>query len=236
MRTICSVGFVLMVLTLTACSTVQQSTTHGLSTGKYVQVDPQGEKTNVYAEVDEDSIHLYPLKSIRPAVVDPHRRSSYNLYATSAVPMPRLTKTSLDVDVSTAIFKYRFARQGVPNQLSANLNANIYAGWRRDYFSFHDNYSPTGKSARTIQHFEFDMGIFAGLGTTAINPTTTSNHVNGEYDGMIFQKGIALFMGVQRLTLGLGLGFDTLLDNNRTWWIYNQQPWLGLLIGLNLSD
>lgn len=32
-----------------------------------------------------------------------------------------------------------------------------------------------------------------------------------------------------------GLGFDTLLDRNAQFWIYQERPWLGLMLGLNLN-
>jgi hypothetical protein len=60
----------------------------------------------------------------------------------------------------------------------------------------------------------------------------TSNQVELEYDGVVFQKGIAAFFGIDFLTFGVALGFDNLLDDNHKYWVYNQKPWIGLMLGI----
>ena len=69
----------------------------------------------------------------------------------------------------------------------------------------------------------------------AMNPANTSNAILTEYDGIVLQKGIAGIVAMNKLTLGLSLGFDNLIDNNRTVWVYNNKPWFGLMLGLNLN-
>jgi hypothetical protein len=75
-----------------------------------------------------------------------------------------------------------------------------------------------------------NLGIFAGIGSTPVNPTVTNNLVNQEYDAMIFQKGVAGFISFGQMSLGLAVGFDNILDKNKSFWIYNQKPYLGLII------
>ena len=74
-----------------------------------------------------------------------------------------------------------------------------------------------------------------GLGNTIITPTTTNNVISSEYDGIILQKGIAGIIAVNKLTVGLSLGSDNLLDVNQNFWIYQNKPWFGLMLGLNLN-
>jgi hypothetical protein len=80
------------------------------------------------------------------------------------------------------------------------------------------------------------VGLFAGIGITAMNPTVTNNQIDQEYDGIVFQKGVAGFVGMRRITLGLSLGFDNLLDANKHLWAYQQKPWIGLMLGINLGE
>ena len=70
------------------------------------------------------------------------------------------------------------------------------------------------------------------MGITQINPTVTGNQVELEYDGIVFQKGIGAFITIDRMSVGIVLGFDNLLDENKTVWLYNQKPYLGLSIGI----
>ena len=77
--------------------------------------------------------------------------------------------------------------------------------------------------------------FFSGLGNTAMTPSTTRNGIMTEYDGLILQKGVASIIAVNKLTLGLSIGFDNLLDQNKNVWIYQNKPWYGLMLGLNLN-
>jgi len=47
---------------------------------------------------------------------------------------------------------------------------------------------------------------------------------------MIFQKGVAGFISFGQMSLGLAVGFDNILDKSKSFWIYNQNPYLGLII------
>lgn len=223
------------LLLLAGCSTIEQSTIHGLTEGQY-KAKAEGKKQSVYAVVDADSIHLYPLLSTRPLKPDTTRVQTFCYTQSGSSLPPRLSKTSLDIDLTTVLLKYRFQQSNLPNQANANLNVNLYVGWRKDYYSFHDQRSPLNVSSRKESHFQFDVGLFAGFGISAINPTVTNNQTDKEYDGFVFQKGIAGFVGMKRITLGLSLGFDNLLDPNKNIWAYQQKPWIGLMLGINLGE
>lgn len=65
--------------------------------------------------------------------------------------------------------------------------------------------------------------------------STTNNAIATEYDGLILQKGIAGIVAINKLTIGVSVGFDDLLDRNNKNWIYENKPWFGLMLGLNLN-
>jgi hypothetical protein len=228
-----TIAWAAAALAIYGCGSSGSSTGHGLHDGVYRNRATGGK---VYAQVTPAELTLYPLSSAKPAVADTTKPAVYANEAGAGPLAPKLSKTSMDLDASTAIFKYRFAAGDVPNQLSASLNANLYVGYRKDFFSFTSRKTPTGHTNVKLHHREFDMGVFAGFGITPVNPTVTSGQVSQEYDGMVFQKGVALFGGWGNMTLGLGLGFDTLLDNNHQYWIYHEKPWLGLFIGIAISE
>jgi len=229
---------VMMIAGIVSCSTTRQSGTHDLSEGSYRLRKGVAPVERVYLVITDSSlaIHPYITHTKQPDPV-PYQVVSFTPLITDSLSRPfMLTRKSIDIDLTTILLKYRFSNHTLPNQLSNNLNAALYAGFRMDYFRITDQLSPLRVRKRDIRHFEFDLGLFAGIGSTAVNSSTTANEVDVEYDGVVFQKGIAFFIGSHRFTLGLGIGTDGLLDSNRKTWIYQEKPWLGLMIGLNLTN
>lgn len=68
-----------------------------------------------------------------------------------------------------------------------------------------------------------------------VSPTTTNDQTEHEYDGIVWTKGVAGIFAINTFTIGVSLGFDNLLDQNRTVWIYESKPWIGFTFGLNLN-
>jgi hypothetical protein len=93
-------------------------------------------------------------------------------------------------------------------------------------------FSKINEVYRFVRHTGFDFGLFAGIGISPINPTVTENNTMQEYDGIVFQKGFSAFATYENMSLGLAVGFDNLLDNNKSIWIYNNKPWFGIILGI----
>lgn len=215
------------ILFLASCATLQNKAKYDLADGKY-KLKIEGKKFDCYIENNADSIEIYNFSS----------KISTNLPEKMPINLPimqQLVKSSLDIDILTALFKLRpEAKNILPAQINTNFNGNIYLGHRTDIYQIHYKKNPLGISQRQINHFGFSGGIFAGLANTAMNPSTTNNKISTEYDGIILQKGIAGIMAVNKLTIGLSLGFDNILEKNNAW-IYQSKPWFGLMLGLNLN-
>lgn len=214
-------------LLLASCATLQNKAKYDLADGKY-KLRIEGKKFDCYIENNADSIEIYNFSS----------KISTNLPENMPINLPikqQLVKSSLDIDILTALFKLRPpAKNILPAQINTNFNGNIYLGHRTDVYQIHYKKNPLGIYQRQINHFGFSGGIFAGLANTAMNPSTTNNKISTEYDGIILQKGIAGIMAVNKLTIGLSLGFDDILGKENTW-IYQNKPWFGLMLGLNLN-
>lgn len=141
----------------------------------------------------------------------------------------------MDIDFLAIPLKYRLANSGVPAQLNTEINASAYFGLRTDRFSIGYEPSPLGIQERVIKHFGFSFGVLTGVGSTLVNPTTTNDQTVQEYDGIVWTKGVAGIFAINTFTIGVSIGFDNLLDQNRTIWIYESKPWLGFTLGLNLN-
>jgi hypothetical protein len=196
----------------------------------------KGEKQKVYATVSPDSLSIFTFSEKH---LDTGKVTTFLLFCRQyQAKLPRFTliQSSLDLDVTTVLFKYRFRNRELPGQLNTNFNLSVYMGYKKEYFKFSNQHKPTGYFNRKLVHLSMDAGLFCGLGSTNMNSSVTSGRLSLEYDGLIWQKGVAAFLGWENITIGLGLGFDGLLDKNRHYWIYQEKPWAGLMIGLTFSN
>lgn len=236
MRIIGNIILFLLILFMVACGSVEKLAKHEFDDGYYKLKTPDTASVRVFAKISNDSVYVYPvMESGKKEKVNPsiYRAVSLNEIKPGAY-LYRSTfiKNSIDADLTTILLKYRPSQSNVPQQLSANLNAAIYLGYKKDYHKINTSISAIKEVSNSIHHFSFDAGIFAGIGITPVNPTVTNDKVMLEYDGMVFQKGVAAFVGIDIFNIGIGLGFDSLLDSNKDHWIYNQKPWIGLLLGI----
>ena len=229
------IGFICLLLS--GCSVMQKTTKKDLNSGYYTQYINKL-KQKVYIDVENETVYIYPTTIINNQLsIDTNTISKfYNkeilLFSKQVT---TFSKPSLDIDFLTIPLKYRPLQKDVPKQLNTNLNGAVYVGYRIDQYVLNYIENPKGKADRNINHIGFSVGVFTGLGNTFISPTTTHNNLQHEYDGIVWSKGFAGIVAVNNFTLGIALGFDNLLDNNKNIWIYQSKPWLGLAFGLNLN-
>ena len=213
---------------ITGCATLQNSSKYELANGKYKLIAAK-KQINTYVENSGDTIKVFELPS-RKLMALPFKINE------SLITNHRLVVSSFDVDILTALLKIRpNIRQILPAQLNTNFNGNIYVGKRSDIYNINYHKNAIAEYTRHINHIGFSVGVFLGISNTAMNSSTTFNSVSSEYDGIVLQKGIAGILAVNKLTIGLSVGFDNLLDKNKNVWIYENKPWYGLMLGLNLN-
>jgi len=223
-------------LSFSGCTPFDKLYSHELASGYFRMQRPGQEPSKVYIETRDDTIAVYPIKgndkskipdnqAVRREILNSVKPGSY-LYGS------KFTRTSIDIDLSTVLLKYRPGIGDLEPQLNANVNGIFYLGFRRDFFRIVSHVSPVGRTNSFIRHTGFDFGPFAGIGITPVNPTVTSFRTMQEYDGIVFQKGFAVFGTFENMSLGLSVGFDNLLDKSRKIWVYNNKPWFGLVVGI----
>lgn len=214
-----------LVLLTASCSTEHRAFSRTLPDGQYrIKENAQWKKVVVYN--DEDTTHL---------VFDtaaPHVHLADYLY-THAEQM--FVRHSLDLDVFSTPVKLRFAQKEVPRQLNAQINGNFYMGYRTDRYLYGKREPVRGKVQRYRHRVGYGGGAFLGLGSVFINPTFLQDAIPYEYDGVVLSYGAAVLVGYGNINTGLCLGFDFLTDRYRSHWIYQNKPWLGVTIGINLN-
>lgn len=220
-------GYYLIValLFLSACSSRTNLHKYEFQDGYYAYRQEGGSYHKVYVTVLDDSVHVVAQPS--PIQVKPAADQTF-------------MKHSLDFDILTVPFKYRpgieptATTPGLPRQLTANINGNAMLGWRMDRFKIVYKQTPAGFKKYQL-HRGVSLGGFVGLGSAAVTPWTTNQLQLDEYEGLVLTRGLAAMIGVNNLTFGLGVGWDYLTDRDRSIWIYQNKPWYGVSVGLNLN-
>jgi hypothetical protein len=226
----------LIYIVIPGCSPFDKIYSHEFGSGYFKLKGPGVVPGKVYLEAEGDSLIVYPAagkgNSLAPNLSSPQWTTISSISPGGYLYNNTFVKTSADIDLSTVLLKYRPHEGNVPPQLSYNVNGVFYIGFRKDFFKITSHVSAANVRNTFIRHTGFDFGPFAGIGITPVNPTVTMGRTIQEYDGIVFQKGFAIFGTFENMSVGISLGFDNLLDKNRSIWIYNQKPWIGLLIGI----
>lgn len=207
---------------------------HGFESGYYQLRNGKNKFEKVYLDIKSEQVKVYPvtknkLSNTASAIITLTPDDSLCVFPQVFV------KKSLDIDITTILFKYRPAIYGHPPQMTADFNAAIYAGWRRDNYHIQSKRNPLGVCNNKIINRGYDVGFFAGPGTTTVGPFSTQNRVTDEYNGMILQFGLSGFIESTVASFGIATGIDYLLSSDRDKWIYNMKPWVGFIIGIALN-
>ena len=234
-----SILFILFIFTLLTigCVPLEKIYRHDFDSGYFKLKTPENKVSEVYMDLKDDTVTVFNIsgagKSKAPDLSTAQGIKISEIKPGSLLYKNTLVRRSLDFDLSTVALRYRPESSGVPNQLSYNINTVLYLGIRRDFFIVKSHHSPLRKENPFIRQIGFDAGILAGIGITPINPSVTNSNTPLEYDGWFFQKGVAAFITIERMSVGISLGFDNLLDKNSSSWIYNQKPWIGIVLGIS---
>lgn len=224
----------LFIFIFFSCKTVEKASTHGLLSGYYKLKHENRSVQDVYLDINDQRISVFDHSHRRLNKKD---QSIIFLDASDSAQIKNMLfkKQSLDIDITSILLKYRPSISGLPAQLNTDLNIALYAGWRHDRYNVTRGKDPLGKRYSKISSMGYDVGFFAGTGTTMINAFTTNNKRIDEYSGMILQAGFAGFLESEVASFGLSIGYDLLLSPDHKIWIYNQKPWIGFIVGIALN-
>lgn len=221
------------VLILGSCRVIEKSSQHGFNSGYYMHTTGKSSKEKVYLDISDEYVTIYPV--INNKVGNPKQTLPLKQADTLHSIPSHFHKTSLDIDLTSILFKYRPSTQTFPAQLSTDLNVALYAGWRHDYFRIQEKKDAIGKNLYRVINRGYDFGILAGTGSTMIGPSTTQPVLTTEYNGMIVELGVAAFIETSFASFGIATGFDQLLSADRDIWIYTKKPWIGFIVGIALN-
>jgi hypothetical protein len=224
------------LLLFSSCETLKNSSKYQFNEGYYkVRLNSKEEK--VYVLTGSDSIKAYRKSDLAFLKIDTTKviLIAFPSQKPAGFTNYSFRRNTFDLDVLSVLFKYRPSVKGFPPQFNASFNGAAYIGYRTDVYKLSYSSTPVHVSKRAITHYGYSFGFFTGLGTARIDEYDTQHALSIEYDGLVNLSGIAVIVAVDKLSFGLTLGVDHLLDKNHDLWINNGKPWIGLSIGLNLN-
>jgi hypothetical protein len=213
-----TLAIIVIILSCASCASLRNPR-HQLSDGHYRLKENGSKSKKVFVQAADDTLVVYKDNKIHEAPI---------------LHNSKFIKHSFDLDLVTIAFKYRPSSMGFPRQLTADFNGNVYLGYRTDQFTKFAEQTPAGVR-KSMRHRGFTIGAFAGLGSSAITPWTTNYRTTDEYSALVLTKGLAVMAGVNTLTVGLAVGWDTVTDRDKDIWIYQNKPWYGVSVGLSIN-
>jgi hypothetical protein len=224
------------VLLMYSCETLKDSSKFQFKDG-YYKTTLSNKPAKVYVLAGSDSIKAYFKQDLSSKKIDTLKATVFVF----SEQKPRqfethsFKRTTFDIDVLTVLFKFRPAVNNFPPQFNATFNGAVYAGYRTDVYSLEYKASPLHVFKRSITHYGYSFGFFSGFGSARIDEYVTLNSLSIQYDGLVNLSGFAAIIAIDKLTAGLTIGVDHLLDKNSHVWVNNGKPWIGISLGLNLN-
>jgi hypothetical protein len=224
------------VLLMSSCETLKDSSKFQFRDG-YYKTTLSNKPAKVYVLAGSDSIKAYRKEDLSSKKID-------TLKATVIVfseQKPRqfethsFKRTTFDIDVLTVLFKFRPAVNNFPPQFNTTFNGAVYFGYRTDVYTLAYKATPLHIFKRSITHYGYSFGFFSGLGSARIDEYVTLNALSIEYDGLVNLSGFAAIIAIDKVSAGLTIGVDHLLDKNSHVWVNNGKTWIGISLGLNLN-
>lgn len=203
----------------TSCASLTSLPESELKSDYYYYRENGSRYEKVFVNVKDDSTTIVKVNG--GSVIPNHTKQKFQ-------------KRSFDVDVLVALFKIRPQASNFPRQLVTEFNGNVFMGYRVDRYKSRYFDTPLG-TVKKFRHRAFTFGTFGGIGTTSVTPWSTNNKTTDEYNGLILTRGLSAMVGVNNLTVGLGVGWDFLTDRDKDIWIYQNRAWYGLTLSLNIN-
>ncbi|MBA4168732.1 MAG: hypothetical protein H0X41_14495 [Chitinophagaceae bacterium] len=221
---------------ISSCESLKESSKYQFSEG-YYRTHTGNTVQRLYLLTGTDTIKAYRPGDLAAAVADTAKIIRIAFPAQKPVNFQGMSfrRSGLDVDVLSVLFKYRPPGRAFPPQFNATFNGAVYLGYRTDVYTLDYRATPLHVFRRNITHYGYSAGVFTGLGSARIDEYVTRNALNYQYDGLVSLTGIAAIVALNKITAGLTIGEDYLLDKNHGAWLNNKKPWIGLSLGLNLN-
>lgn len=225
------------LILLSGCCILENTSTQSIN-NRFFKQSGRSNSKDMFVKSEDDEVKIYRVNSENfTCELDSSTVEIFPLIICekNILPQKSFHEKGFEINFIMLPLKFRPAAQGVPSQLNCDFNGSIYAGFSKSRYNIDYSNHKTDFYVRNISNCEFSYGIFLGIGNTFVSPTTTNHAIDDEYDGVVLQKGIAVYLGYNNLKAGIALGMDNLLGKDRHSWIYKNRPYLAFTLGFNIE-
>ncbi|MGV3612865.1 MAG: hypothetical protein ACO1N0_18030 [Fluviicola sp.] len=141
---------------------------------------------------------------------------------------PAPTRHTFTVGIPTIPAKLRFGNGGTGNdpryfRFEGNISLGLSAGWKYSFGNGGTKYA---------------INLLAGftVASVQVDSITTKGKVGSVTSAASFSPHIGLVFDVGDVQFGLYTGLDFLYGEPNKYWVYRNQPWLGIGIGYSLFE
>ncbi|MGH1337946.1 MAG: hypothetical protein ACRBFS_17630 [Aureispira sp.] len=136
-----------------------------------------------------------------------------------------LAPNSFTAGIPTLPVKLRFGNGGEGEdpryfRFEGNVSLGLSAGWKHSF----------GEDKK----YAFNLLAGFTIASVEVDSATTRGRVASKTAAASFSPHLGVVFDVQRFQFGLYTGFDFLYGEPNKYWVYRNQPWLGIGIGYSL--
>ncbi len=137
-----------------------------------------------------------------------------------------IPRNSFVVGIPTVPTKLRFGSSNIMDQryfrFEGNLNLGLSVGWKRYW----------------CESKNFSTNAFLGftLSSIAVDSITTKGKINTNTSVASFSPHIGVVFDAKKFQFGIYTGIDLLNGETNNFWVYRNQPWIGIGLGFNLFN
>lgn len=187
-------------------------------------------QTYLRMQLDAEKAWLYDtavyINSVHNKPGGADKSSSHIIFTKQLDNKLTVKRSSWIVGAGTIPLKIRFRQDTIPTVGKADVNINIYTGYK---------YAQTKYRGASRSEWAVAFVGFAGISAESISKSNTAPQVTQDYTIPVLNYGVGFQAGWRNIFMGLVLGFDAALDKDgREKWIYNNVPYLGVALGYKL--
>lgn len=122
----------------------------------------------------------------------------------------------------------------IPYQVSKSVNLGLAYGWKFTHKAYNNYYSTDGTFLKKrTNSVSFVPAFFVGPTTVDLKPSNTNGKIDNERTVLGLNTGFMFVVGVNKLNLGVSGGWDFGFGSDAKNWIYQGEPWVGFVIGID---
>lgn len=96
-------------------------------------------------------------------------------------------------------------------------------------------YRPVEKMmGRSLNQYSLNVGAILNVGATDLKPTSNAPGLISERKAPVFTYGTFLLLGVNNINFGYAVGWDAIIGEGRSNWVYQNKLWHGVIIALDI--